>query len=158
MALTGTLARAAARALMPDLVQHAYGANRAINYLRARGYRYRRQQMLRDYRYYTGKMKLQDRVQALGPDRLPSRADMVETDLKQPERTYRVFGEVQYYDYEAQQYYKKYVSFYDDYLRTKDQWSDEFTRQFGDVYRRAYNQAIVGVDIFSIEHNRGHLY
>lgn len=158
MALMGAAARAAARALMPSLVRHAYGATRAINYLRAQGYRYRRKQMLEDYREFAGRARYEEGVRSLDPDRLPSRAIIHETELAQPERSYRIFGEVRFYDYEARRYYSTPVSFYDNYLRTKSQWAYEFRRQFGDVYRRIYNQAITDFYVRAIEHNRGHLY
>lgn len=157
MAILASAAKAAARGLLGQFFRMGFGANEAISQIRKLGYGYRRATMLRDYRAISGKMRKQDIVEDLPPDIRPDRRHFVETELRQPERSYRVFGEVQIYDWDEDKYVVKNVSWYDDQLRSKQQWSGEFVRQFGGIYAE-YGQAVQSVKITAIEHNVGHPY
>jgi hypothetical protein len=143
--------------LMGQLYRLGFSANAAIKELRNMGYGYRRGSMLQDYRSITGKMRRQDAVEALAPDVRPSKYHMVETELRRPERSYRVFGELDIYDWDQGKWVSKPVSFYDDYLRTKEGWISKFIQDFQPIYGR-YNQTIQSMRITAIEHNKGHFY
>lgn len=145
-----------ARMVIPKLVKQGLSASAIIRDLRGRGLIYRRMSMLSDIRREVGIFKFGKAVVSLGSDvQIPKRI-MVETDLLRA-RKYRVYGTAKYVNIETGRTTYEPVSFYDNTLRTKDQWSEEYISQKEEA---KYREEVVceGIEIFSVEHNKGFRY
>ncbi len=150
--------RSVGRALTSAYHKAGYTVKATYEAIKRRGYGYRERTMRQDIGQIYSRLEREEPVRKWPGDMTPRREIITETQLRQPERTYRIFGEIDYYDWEQGKWLKKNISFYDDYLRTKEEWGNKFIQDFGDIYATRYNQTIYGVNIFSIEHNKGHLY
>jgi len=112
--------------------------------------------MLSDIRESYGVALYGDKIKGLAVNVTPPKDLMVETELRRP-RKYRVFGTAKYFNEETGYTMYNPVSFYDDKLRTKEQWEREFIRQkkvstTEDVF------SIEELDIYSIQHYEGAFY
>lgn len=152
----GGIARSLARLYYPQWIRAGWGANAMVRQARTLGLSYRRTIMLGDIREFTGLMRREKAVRAVVRSVLPSRSVMVETELRRARR-YRVFGDVTYRNRLTGEEFTQTVSFYDDELRSLDQWEEEYERQKEEAEYRE-DLEIVKVDFRAIEHNRGFRY
>lgn len=142
--------------IIPKLVKQGLGASAIIRDLRGRGLTYRRASMLADVRREVGMFKFGKAVVSLGGDVQIPKSIMVETELSMP-RKYRVIGTARYVNPETG--YAKYqtISFFDNTLREKDAWADEYIRQ-QPISESQPEYVVEQLEIFCIEHNEGYTY
>jgi len=148
--------RAWGRLMIPDLIRRGLGSNAIIRELANITGTWRRSVMLQDIRQFSGLMKLERAVRALSPDRLPTKAHMVESDLRRA-RKYRVYGTLTVENTETGETTTKTVSMYTNDLKSKTEWENDYL----DPHRlQGYTQGITlqGLEIKSIEHNKGFAY
>lgn len=148
-----SMARYLGRMVIGSVIPMGWSSRRIINYLGRVSGTYRRTDMLRDIREFRDLHTFGASVQELAVNVRPPTAIMVETELTRP-RKYRVFGRAKYVDRETGHTTYKNVSFYDDTLRTKEQWAEEFTRQKEEGAYRV-GDSVEEMDIYAIEHNEG---
>lgn len=152
----GEIARYVGRMLIPQLVGQGLIASAIIRELRSSGYSYRYQDMLKDVREEVSIATFGEGVKRLADNvKIPTTL-MTEIELKL-NRHYRVFGMAKYVNVGTGYTSYQPISFYDDTLCTKADWSKEFESR--------YNQSACGqrfrcegVDIFAIEHMEGWRY
>lgn len=155
MVLAGP-SRAIFRAALPTFITRGLSSNAMINQARTLGVSYRRINMLADIREFSGLMKQEAAVINTASDTLVSKFNMVETDLRRARR-YRGFAHVTYENNLTGEQVTQPVSFYDDELRTSDDWMEEFERnRIESEYKT--DQTIVGFELSSVEHQAGWAY
>ncbi len=146
-------ARAAARAMMPRLVSYGWSSSRIVGWLGLHAATYRRATMLRDIRKFTNLVKFSPKVIKAVSDKPLSRSLIIEHDLNRP-RNYRVYAQAKYTDLETGKVSYRHLSFYDDTLRSKEGWGEEFERAKQEAeYLPAFS--ISDVTVLAVEHNRG---
>lgn len=148
--------RAIFRATIPNFVRLGYSANAMIREAVGWGVSYRRTDMLSDVREFLGRFVNEGRVSQLGRDEIPRPWHMVETDLRRL-RNYRVWGDAEYFDPLTGRTTKQLISFYDDELRSEEDWEEEFRQQKEEA---EYKTGIefISFSMRSIEHNKGFSY
>ena len=152
----GGMARAIGRLLIPQFVAQGMGSNEIQRQFKAMGLGWRRQVMLADIREVTGMMKLERIVRAIPRNQLPRKSHMVETDLRRA-RKYRIFVEAHVEDIETGEQYIVKKSMYSDELNTPEGWESEYIDHEQEDTTDP-TKWINGVDLVSIEHNKGFAY
>lgn len=144
------------RMVLPKLVKKGLSTPAIIRYLRGHTGSWSRTVMLGDIREVQGIAQFGKAVKSLSSTAIPVKGIMVEADLKAA-RKYRVFGTAKYINKETARTTYEPISFYDDTLRTKQDWSNEYIRM---KETEQYREEVVceTVDIFAIEHNKGFRY
>jgi len=148
--------RAIFRTAIPDFVRKGYSANKMIREALSWGVSYRRTDMLSDVREFMGRFVKESAVQRVARDAIVPRSAMTETDLRRL-RNYRVWGDAEYYNPLTGRTDKQLISFYDDELRTEEDWEDEFRQQKEEA---EYKSGIefVSFNMRYVEHNKGFSY
>jgi hypothetical protein len=145
--------RAVARAAIPGLLKQGLGSNAIINYLKPKGLTYRRVNMLADIRHFSGLAKLENTVKVVAGDVIFPRYAMVETEYRAARRYY-VKARMTILDEDTLEESERWVSFYDNTRKSKDQWSADFVRGYMEG-RYGVSELIQDVSIASVEHKRG---
>ena len=151
------LARAIGQAIFKSLAPEGLPAGAMIKMAQKMGGGYRRTDMLADIRKYTGRIKYEAPIRAMGGNNAVPRGWMVETDLNEPGANYRVFGKAQFYDWNTGTEFEQTVSFYHTDLMKKD----DYARDFNDYFRGGYqeeNLELLSFDQTALEHNLGKPY
>jgi hypothetical protein len=148
--------RAVGRLAIAGFTAQGFTANRIINELRALGLSYRRQTMLEDIRYFTGKLKLEDAVRRVGADVLFPQHAMVETYLRRA-RKYRVFGDLTIEDPVTGEKLTRTVSFYTNKRASKRDWEQDFFGEFEGSESQG-SMRFLSLEIRSVEHQSGWKY
>ncbi|KKN36635.1 hypothetical protein LCGC14_0771580 [marine sediment metagenome] len=147
------LARAAARAMMPRLVNYGWSSSKITKWLAGHNATYRRVTMLTDIRQFRNMAEFGPRVVKYTGSKIIPKSLMSEVDLSRARR-YRVYGMAKYTDVETGAVRYKNVSFYADDRRSKDEWSQEFEDMIrAEDYKP--DQVISDIKILHVEHNRG---
>jgi len=141
--ISGGLARAAAWALAPVYVRVGLGANAAFRAFKRAGYTMRRTDWLKTYREQSGLERARPYYESVPRKYSPDPAKLAGWDLKDAPR-YKAWGRATFMDIETGDLTEKWISMYDDQLRSKDEYTDEFTRQFGDRFVE-YNSQLVDI-------------
>lgn len=116
------------------------------------GSAYRWENMLKDFREFTGLFKKEGLIRGLDPAAVAPRGYMVEHDLGRDYR-YRAFFDADYEDALTGERRTANVSFYDDSLRSQDEWEDRFRDVLDDpLYGEGFE--FKGLRLRSLEHNR----
>jgi len=153
---TGGSARSIAMAMLPAHVKAGYSASKVIATWKLRGLTYRRGTMLADYRDAANRLNFSPKViDYVGSKKIP-KSIMSETELKR-NRRYRVFANVKYVDSETGRTTYKGVSFYDNTLRTKEGWGQEYIKQ---KQTAAYEEQleVAEISITEVQHQKGWKY
>lgn len=154
------LARAVGRAMMTRMLPGWLNQGRSVTALYrhfvAEGAGYRKQTFLKDAREITGLMKKEKAVRALSSQVIPTKAHMVEMDLRRARR-YRVFGRARYFDTWEDTESEQPISFYTDTLESKSDWEQRWSEEFqsDEKYERYH---LRGMQITAIEHQKGAPY
>lgn len=146
-------ARAAARAMMPRLVNYGWSTSKITKWLGGHGATYRRITMLADIRQFRDMRDFSPRVVRYGTDKLFPKSLMGETDLRRQFR-YHVYGTGRYTNIETGAVSYRRLSFYDDDRRSKTDWGKEFGRQQLETTSDPL-YVIDNVTISYVEHNQG---
>ena len=148
-----SMARYFGRMVIGAVVPMDWSTRRIINYLAGTVGTYRRTDMLKDIREAKDIYTYGSKVKDLAINIRPPTDIMVETKLKRARR-YRVFASARHVNKETGRVSYHNISFYDDSLRTKEQWEDEYIDQKEkDEYE--VGETVTDVDIFAIEHHEG---
>lgn len=144
------------RAMVPSFIRADMSSGAMIRAARTAGFSYRRTNMLRDIREFTGLMRHEAAVRATVSDRFISRGAMTEIDLKRDYR-YRGFADATYRNVDTGDLETKMVSFYDDELRTEDDWSKLFDDWRVEAESRIEYE-LVDFKMRALEHQAGWAY
>lgn len=141
------------RMVIPKLLKKGYSVPAVVRYLRKTTGGWRYQIMLMDIREIRGIQRFGKAVKRLSFTAIPSKRIMVETELRAA-RKYRIFGTAKYVNKETGRTTYESISFYDNTLRTKERWGEEYMRM---KEQAKYREEVVceELDIFSIEHQEG---
>jgi len=149
----GGLNRALFRAMIPTFIGLEWTSTAMTNQALRMGVSYRRTNMLADIREFTGLMRHETAIRATPSTVRVAKFDMTEVDLRRARR-YRGFADATYRNIETGEQVTKPISFYDDELRTEDEWSDVF-----DEDRRLAEykpgEELVGFTLTAVEHQSG---
>jgi len=127
-----------------------------IRIARREGFSYRRTDMLRDIREFTGLMRHEGAVRATPTDQRISRAHMTDIDLKR-DRRYRGYADATFQNIETGEIKEKTISFYDDEQRTEEEWAEEWDeKRIEKLYRE--DEELVGFKMRALEHQSGWAY
>lgn len=148
--------RAMGRAWMPRLVSFGWSSNRIIGWLTARDAQYWRNTMLADIRQIRLRQEFTPKIMDLAGDATIKQSIIADTQLRQ-KRKYRVFAEAKKFDTETGRTYYERISFYDDTLKTKDAWSDDYMDAMFESEQYP-NVEIQKLQITMVEHNKGYPY
>jgi len=152
--LLGTgVRRAASRVIIPALLAQGLSARRIVATLRTMKLGYRYQTMLQDIRTLGGLAKHEKAIRKIALDQVVPRHLMVETYIARGYR-YLVRGKLKVWDEATGTEKEKWVSFYTDVLKTKRDWTTEFLTPYTQ-YQYAPGEYIRGLEIVSVEHQRG---
>jgi len=151
-----SMSRYFGRMVIGAVIPMDWSSRRIINYLAGTVGTYRRADMLKDIREARGIYTFGSKVKGLPINVLPPTDMMVETALKRPRR-YRVFGMARHEDRGTGRISYRDISFYDDSLRTKEQWEKEYIQQ-KEKAEYEVGEIVTGIDIFAIEHQEGWRY
>ncbi len=149
--------RAIGQAIFKMMAPELASAGEMIRAAKRLGGTYRRTDMLRDIRQYTGRAKYQLPIIKMSGNKAVPLEWMVETKLKEPGANYRVFGKAHFYDWNTGREYEQVVSFYHTDWLEKDDYASEFSDYFTGSYQEedlellSFNQSI-------LEHNEGMQY
>lgn len=148
--------RAIFRTAIPNFIGKGYSANRMIREARAWGVSYRRTDMLADIRGFLGRYVKEPMVQRVPRNAIIPRSAMTETDLRRT-HAYRVWGDAEYYNPVTGKTDKQLISFYDDELRTEEDWEEEYRKA---KEEKEYKTGIefVSFDMRYVEHNKTYSY
>lgn len=150
------IARTIGRTFIPSLVKRGLGGNVIQRYLMSKGLGYRRIDMLKDVREITGLMKMEKYVKAFSGSEKFSKFGMVEHELSK-DRRYRVFGRITSTSRDTGEVITQSISFYDDELRSKDNWVKAFQDEF--IWEKCRpDREISKIEITSVEHQQGWSY
>ena len=154
--LTAAMRRSIFRAAIPSFLRQALSVRAMGRQARAWGVSYRWTDMLSDVREYEGRFVKESSVRRVARDQIIPRSAMTETDLRRL-RNYRVWGDAEYYNPLTGRTDKQLISFYDDELRTEEDWEDEFRQQKEEA---EYKSGIefVSFNMRYVEHNKGFSY
>jgi len=141
------------RAMVPSYINKAMSANAMINAARGLGVSYRRTNMLRDIREFTGLMRKEGAVRATPADDYVKLGNMTEIDLKR-DRRYRGFADVTYKNTLTGETLTKTISFYDDERRTAEDWAKEFDRKRKEIQYRD-DEDLISFTLRAVEHQAG---
>lgn len=112
------LARAVGQAILKSLASQMIPGYQMISILRGSGYSYRYQDMLKDVREYTGRVKFETNIRKLGFNDVIKTGWMNEVEMNYPYK-YKVWGDVTYYDPATRSYITQARSVYTDDLMKK---------------------------------------
>jgi len=147
-------ARAFARVFMPSYVAQGFSSRMIQADLVTRfGKAYRMQNIQSDIRAFTGRGKKQAMVERADRSVLLPRQALVETELGQDYK-YQVHANIDLYVVDTDTVVTKRVSFYDDFNRGVEGWTDEYLSRFADNYYET-NTMIVRVEILEVDHFKG---
>lgn len=153
---TPSMSRAIVRVMLPAYVKQGLNVTQTIAAMKIRGYTYSRTAMLSDYREAAARFKFSPRVIDFSNTRKPIRAIMSEVELSRARR-YRVFANVKYVNSETGRVFYQDISFYDNTLRTKNQWAAEYLRQKQEA-SYAPELEVSEISIKEIQHQEGWTY
>lgn len=156
MAVGVGISRAIGRNLIKALLPTGMSGRAIERELFRLGYSYRRTEMLKDIRTFTGRAKYEEAIRSLGPGELVPRRFMPDEELKRGVK-YQVFGEATYYDPQTDSYTFEDGSFYTDRYATKEEMEEDFCEKMVGKYDAARKQA-VGFDVRGVSHNKGYDY
>lgn len=139
----GGVARAAAHALIPVYVRVGLGANAAFRAFRKAGYTMRRTDWLKSYREKSGLERARPYYEAVPRKYRPDPAQLAGWDMRDAPR-YKAWGRATFIDQETGDLTEKWISMYDNELRSKDEYTAEFDRQFGDRFKE-YNSQLLDI-------------
>jgi hypothetical protein len=148
--------RAIFRAAIPDFLRKGFSANAMIREARSWGVSYRRTDMLNDVREFMGRFVNEERVKSLARNEIPRPWHMTEVDFRRL-RNYRVWGDAEYYNPLTGQTSTQLISFYDDELRTEEEWEAEFAKQKEEAQYKTGIE-FVSFNMRYLEHNKGMPY
>ena len=144
------------RAMIPVYIREGMSTVAITSIARREGFSYRRTDMLRDIREFTGLMRHEGAVRATPTDQWISRGSMTDIDLKR-DRRYRGFADATFQNIETGETRKSIISFYDDEQRTADEWAEEWDEQRREkLYRE--DEELVGFEMRALEHQAGWAY
>lgn len=154
VAITGKLARAAGRALMPSLWKSGLSPNQIYKALRFDwGFSWRRGVMFKDIREVTGLMRHQR--QWVGVDNTQKASRFLFADIDIPAGyNYRVYANVNVYNDLTDEYESRIISFYTDSFNSPQEAMNEYLNFFNQTGSKA-NEFIVDYEILTAAHNRG---
>lgn len=144
------------RAMIPVYVREAMSGASMINIARREGFSYRRTDMLRDIREFTGLMRHEKAVRATPVDQWIGRGQMTEIDLKR-DRRYRGFADATFQNIETGDIRETTISFYDDEMRTEEEWAEEWDEKRREKLYRG-DEELVGFEMRALEHQAGWAY
>ena len=147
------LARAAARAMMPRLVNYGWDSSKIIKWLGGHGATYRRITMLADIRQFRDMADFSPRTVSYNVAKLFPKSMMGEADLTRQLR-YHVYGTGRYTNIETGAVSYRRLSFYDDTRRSKADWGNEFTHQKLESDSDPL-YVVDNITISYVEHNKG---
>ena len=151
------LARAIGQAIFKSMAGELATAGSMIRAAQKLGGTYRRTDMLADIRKYTGRVKYQAPITAMGGNSAVPRGWMVETSLKEPGANYRVFGKAKFYDWNTGTEFEQTVSFYHTDLMKKSDYETEFNDYFNSGYQDQ-DLELLSFDQTGLDHNIGKPY
>jgi len=153
-AITGKLARAAGRALMPGLWNSGLSPNKIYKALRF-DYQlsWRRQDMFEDIRAVTGLMKRENLWKGYPTNQKPHRFLFSDTFLPAAQN-YRLYANVTIYNELTDEYTDKIISFYTDNITTLDDAMKEYIGFYNQTGSDVH-EFIIGYEFRTAEHNRG---
>lgn len=153
--LVGT-ARYYFRAMIPVYLREEMTGAAMIRIARREGFSYRRTDMLRDIRKFTGLMRHEKAIRATPKDQWIKRGHMTELNLKR-DRRYRGYADATFRNIETGDLTETSVSFYDDELRIEEEWSEEWdAKRIEKLYRE--DEVLVGFEMRGLEHQAGWAY
>lgn len=152
----GWAVRSFARMVFPTLARHGWSYRKMLGYAKRKGWTYAPKVMAGDIREMRNSAEFGRKVMSLDIDVSIPKTAMSPTELRLP-RKYRVFGQATYRHQETGQL--KYVtkSMYDDTLRTKEEWGQEFI----DEALSSETDPLWGPEAFNVmevQHNIGYPY
>jgi len=148
--------RAFAHIVIRAMTGQGFSQRAVMREVRRLGYGYRTKTMGDDIRRFSSIAKNEYYVKKLATDEVIPRGLMVEGELKRP-FSYRVYGDVTYYNPETDSYDFREGSFYTDRQLNRDEAEDEFV----DVCNRLYEEPeweVAGFSRKAVEHNIGYAY
>lgn len=149
-------ARAAGKALLPDLIRQGMSQAESLRHLIKVGYSYRRQDMQKDYRQISGVLKYEKYWSNAPRSTLPNKNMMSEVDLKYPER-YKAYFRVRidnaWTGQEEEAILSAYVRDFQTIEEVEKDMADVWAEKYGDLV-----SAWLSVKLISVEHNRGFGY
>lgn len=151
------LSRAIGQAIFKQLAPELMSATKMIAVARNLGGTYRKTDMLADIRQYTGRIKYQANIMAMGGNNIVPRGWMVEVKLNEPGANYRVFGKATLYDWNSGMPIEQTVSFYHTDLMDKDDYAQDFNEYYNSGYSEQ-NIELMDFQQTALEHNIGKPY
>lgn len=127
----GTIGRMAIRAMLPQIVRMGLGGNAALREVQRIGYTMRRTDFLSFYRSAAGIERSRPYFAGVTRYNRPDPGRLEGINMGDAPN-YRIWGKSTVYNTRTGRYETKYVSMYDDYLRSKDEYESEFLDRFGD--------------------------
>lgn len=156
MSLPRGWARSVAQILLPDLVRQGMHSAQALRALQGAGVSYRRQEMLRDYRKYSGLVRYEKYWTGADRRAKPNLNMMAELDLKYPSN-FKVYFKAQIENAWTGQPEEVLLSAFTDDLANiegvENDFLDNFSERYGDLVSEWRSFRLVGV-----EHNSGFPY
>ena len=146
-------ARAAAKAMFPRLIKSGWSGRKIYTWLGSYGFQYHHSTFLSDVRRAKGLVDFGPEVVKLSSDTIVSRNKIVDSFLTQ-DRKYLITGQAKYTDINTGATRYRYISFYSDEQRSKQDWIDEYNDAHPENTTTTRPDNLVSVtSIMSVQHN-----
>lgn len=150
MAIIGKLARVAAHALLPQFVRMGISANESLRQFKRMGYAMRRTDFLAEYRNVAGVARARPYMSALTRNVRPDPLKLAGRDMFDAP-SYKLRGKAFFVNKTTGEVHEQWVTLYDNYLRSKNEYMSEFENQFGERFIEYDSQLtdIVWIDLIA---------
>lgn len=153
MSIAALSMRSIGRALMPAAINAGLSATAFRKQLvRDYGSAYRWQNLLADWREFSGMVRWERNVRATASERVIPRAWYTEVDLRR-ERRYRIHAYQEYYDEETGEVEERRVSWYTNQMKSKGEMEDDYVNK-RDTAQLYPGKHILKLEIYAVEHNQ----